>query len=148
MRSRTGMCAAAAIGSGRVDKQSADKLDAYWTLYECLVTTAKLIAPFTPFLAETHVAEPGGSASWAICGAAKVCICATTRRATQRDRRDFIGADGAVRHIASLGRHARMGADLKVRQPLAKVEVILADPTHQAWLEEHAGVIADELNVK
>lgn len=27
--------------------------DAYWTLYECLLTTTKLIAPFTPFLAET-----------------------------------------------------------------------------------------------
>ena len=31
----------------------ADKLDAHWTLYECLLTTTKLIAPFTPFLAET-----------------------------------------------------------------------------------------------
>ena len=34
------------------DEQSADKLDAYWTLYECLLTTSKLIAPFVPFLAE------------------------------------------------------------------------------------------------
>ena len=34
------------------DKQDADKLDAYWTLYECLLTTCKLIAPFVPFLAE------------------------------------------------------------------------------------------------
>ena len=46
------------------------------------------------------------------------------------------------------GRNARSAAELKVRQPLAKVEVILADTTHQAWLEEHAAVIADELNVK
>ena len=53
-----------------------------------------------------------------------------------------------VREIVSLGRAARMGAKLKVRQPLAKVEVILADRTHQAWLEEHAALIADELNVK
>ena len=37
---------------------------------------------------------------------------------------------------------------LKVRQPLAKVEVILADTKHQAWLEEHAAVIEEELNVK
>ena len=31
---------------------SSDKSDAYWTLYECLLTTCKLIAPFVPFLAE------------------------------------------------------------------------------------------------
>jgi isoleucyl-tRNA synthetase len=41
-----------------------------------------------------------------------------------------------------------MGAKLKVRQPLALVEVILADRTHQPWLEEHARLIAAELNVK
>ena len=37
--------------SGSV-QDSADKSDAYWTLYECLLTTCKLIAPFVPFLAE------------------------------------------------------------------------------------------------
>jgi len=53
-----------------------------------------------------------------------------------------------VREIVSLGRSARMGAQLKVRQPLASVEVILVDAEHQAWLEEHAGLIREELNVK
>jgi len=33
-------------------KKKMSKYDAYWTLYECLVTITKLIAPFTPFLAE------------------------------------------------------------------------------------------------
>ena len=41
-----------------------------------------------------------------------------------------------------------MGAQLKVRQPLSKVEVILADQTHRAWLKEHDGLVKDELNVK
>ena len=36
-----------------------------------------------------------------------------------------------VREIVSLGRSARMGAKLKVRQPLARVEVVLADRAHQ-----------------
>jgi isoleucyl-tRNA synthetase len=53
-----------------------------------------------------------------------------------------------VREISSLGRNARNAANLKVRQPLAKVEVVLADTAHQNWLEEHADLIADELNVK
>ena len=33
-------------------RPSQEKSDAYWTLYECLLTTTKLIAPFVPFLAE------------------------------------------------------------------------------------------------
>jgi isoleucyl-tRNA synthetase len=53
-----------------------------------------------------------------------------------------------LREIASLGRSARMDAKLKVRQPLQKVEVILADTTHQAWLEAHHSLLCEELNVK
>ena len=46
---------------------SDDKSDAYWTLYECLLTTARLVAPFVPFLAEAlwqnlAVAGSGGRA--------------------------------------------------------------------------------------
>jgi len=41
-----------------------------------------------------------------------------------------------------------MANKLKVRQPLSKVEVILSDQTHQAWLEEHDELLRDELNVK
>jgi isoleucyl-tRNA synthetase len=37
---------------------------------------------------------------------------------------------------------------LKVRQPLPVVELVLADRSHQAWLETHVPLIADELNVK
>ena len=47
-----------------------------------------------------------------------------------------------------MGRSARMGAKLKVRQPLSLVEVVLADDAHQPWLEKHAALIRDELNVK
>ena len=41
-----------------------------------------------------------------------------------------------------------MDAQLKVRQPLGRVEVVLADVTHQPWLAAHAALICDELNVK
>jgi isoleucyl-tRNA synthetase len=53
-----------------------------------------------------------------------------------------------LREIASLGLSARMANKLKVRQPLAKVEVILVETTHQKWLEEHDELLKDELNVK
>jgi isoleucyl-tRNA synthetase len=52
--------------------------------------------------------------------------------------------------VASLGRAARAPQKRKVRQPLAKVEVILSDPaTGDAdWLAAHADLVCDELNVK
>jgi isoleucyl-tRNA synthetase len=53
-----------------------------------------------------------------------------------------------AREISSLGRSARMNAKLKVRQPLAKVEVMLADNRHRDWLAAHADLIRTELNVK
>ena len=129
------------------DKIAPDKLDAYWTLYECLLTTSKMVAPFVPFLAE---------AIWQNLAVAE--FAAPVRQSVHLS--DFPTPDLAaidvplsermnlVREIVSLGGAARMGAKLKVRQPLAKVEVILADRKHQAWLQEHSSLIAEELNVK
>jgi len=36
-----------------------DKLSAYNTLYHCLVTVSKLLAPFMPYLAEEMYQKPG-----------------------------------------------------------------------------------------
>ncbi len=43
------------------------------------------------------------------------------------------------------GPQRRMGAKLKVRQPFAQVEIVLADQTHRGWLESHAALIREEL---
>ncbi|MGC3970812.1 MAG: DUF5915 domain-containing protein [Pirellulales bacterium] len=135
------------------DKQDQDKLDAYWTLYECLVTTTKLIAPFTPFLAETmwqNLAVAG-------CGNGKDGASRTLESVHLCDypTPDAAAIDAALsaqmnlmREVVSLGRSARMGAKLKVRQPLAKVEICLASNAHQGWLEQHCELIREELNVK
>jgi isoleucyl-tRNA synthetase len=129
------------------DKRAPDKLDAYWTLYECLLTTSKLVAPFVPFLAESLwqnlAAEPFGKRtlpSVHLCDFPTGDLPSIDPLLSQRM--------GLVREIASQGRSARMGASLKVRQPLAKVEVVLASNEHRAWLAEHAALIAEELNVK
>ena len=126
---------------------SADKADAYWTLYECLLTTAKLIAPFVPFVAEAlwqnlAVEEFGGRTlqSVHLCDYPTPDVAAIDEQLSRRM--------ALVREIVSLGRSARMGAKLKVRQPLARVEVVLVDASDQPWLEDHAALIAEELNVK
>ncbi|HJT35212.1 MAG TPA: isoleucine--tRNA ligase [Pirellulales bacterium] len=125
----------------------ADKQDAYWTLYECLLTTARLIAPFAPFIAETiwqnlAVAATGGRCLESV----HLCEFPTGDRAAIDEAHSE--QMNLVREIVSLGRSARMGAKLKVRQPLAKVEVVLVHARHQAWLEAHTGLIREELNVK
>jgi len=129
------------------DKQSPEKLDAYWTLYECLISTTKLIAPFVPFVAE---ALWQNLAVAAFAGKTRESVHLTDYPAPDEAAIDLNLSErmSLVREIVSLGRAARMGAKLKVRQPLAKVEVILASTAHQSWLEDHASLIAEELNVK
>ncbi|HEV3415482.1 MAG TPA: class I tRNA ligase family protein, partial [Pirellulales bacterium] len=129
------------------DIESRDKRDAYWTLYECLITTSKLVAPFVPFLAES-LWQNLAVAPFRTRVTESVHLCDfPTGEAAAID--ELLSARmSLVREIASQGRAARMGAKLKIRQPLAKVEVILADKTHQAWLAEHAALLREELNVK
>jgi isoleucyl-tRNA synthetase len=138
--------------SGEKLAESADKLDAYWTLYECLLTTCKLIAPFVPFLAE---------AMWQNLAVAAFSNTKDHKKPLESVHLcDYPSGDATavdpqlsaqmslMREITSLGRSARMAAKLKVRQPLAQVEVVLADETHRGWLEQHAALIREELNVK
>ncbi|TWT48621.1 class I tRNA ligase family protein [Botrimarina hoheduenensis] len=128
------------------EKRATEKLDAYWTLYECLIETSKLIAPFTPFLAETfwrNLASVFGARA-----PQSVHLCDYPHAEVDLAAAELSERMALVRLIASLGLRARNEASLKVRQPLAKVEVVLASTEHQAWLEEHRAVIEGELNVK
>jgi isoleucyl-tRNA synthetase len=54
----------------------------------------------------------------------------------------------AVRELVSLGREVRTAAKLRVRQPLAAAELVLADASLAAAVREHEGLIRDELNVR
>ena len=128
-------------------EKSAEKFDAYWTLYECMLTSAKLVAPFVPFLAETLwqnlAVEPFGGRS-----AESVHLCDYPTADPSEIDELLSQRMAVVREIVSLGRSARMEAKIKVRQPLARVEVVLADSEHRCWLENHAALVAEELNVK
>ncbi len=131
-----------------------DKWDAYNTLHEVLLTLSKLVAPFTPFFAEVMYRNLTMQSDGATKRrsdeelAASVHLC------------DYPVADeglidealaqemALVREIVSLGRAARTAAKLKVRQPLALAEIILVRREHTEWLQSHAALIAEELNIK
>ena len=128
------------------DLRSEEKQDAYWTLYECLLTTSKLIAPFVPFLAETLWKNLSAGFGEQVLQSVHLCDFPTSIEASIDH--ELSERMQLLREIASLGRKARMESRLKVRQPLAKVEVILATTDHQSWLAAHDDLIREELNVK
>jgi isoleucyl-tRNA synthetase len=134
------------------NEESQSKTDAYWTLYECLVTVAKLIAPFVPFLAEEMwqnlAVETFRSKDGACSATESVHLCDFPAVDTAAIDQPLSERMSLAREIISLGRNARMNAKLKVRQPLSCVEIVLTDDKHRAWLEEHARIVCDELNVK
>ena len=127
-------------------EEDTDKLAAYNTLYQCLVTLSKLLAPFVPFIAEEIYRN---------------LICSADQQAPESVHlTDFPLAneakideklDGEVRlamKIASLGRAARAKAGIKVRQPLAKAIITLTQESERGALQKSAADVMDEINVK
>jgi isoleucyl-tRNA synthetase len=127
-------------------ENDADKLSAYNTLYHCLVTLVKLLAPFTPFLAEELYQNLVRSASPDALESVHLA--------------DFPVADAALidkqlvednrlaMRVCSLGRAARSQAGIKVRQPLAQIYVGVKAERERRALERMAPLILEELNVK
>ncbi len=127
-------------------ENDADKLSAYTTLYECLVTLSKLLAPFTPFLAEELYqnlvcsAFPEAPNSVHLADFPVVDV-------TKIDKR--LSADTLlVMKISSLGRAARSQAGIKVRQPLAKLFVKTASRVQNNALKRLESQILEEVNVQ
>jgi isoleucyl-tRNA synthetase len=114
----------------------ADKLAAYQTLHHVLVTLAKLLAPFQPFLAEElyqNLVRASGSVHHTDYPELDPAL----------DAPDLLAQMDALLRAVNLGRAARNKASLKVRQPLARVLIHGAriSPTLEPDL-------LDELNVK
>ncbi len=109
---------------------------AHATLHECLVTTAELLAPFCPFLADAIYVPLTGEmsvhlADWPV----------------PRGRHDpeLAAQVTASRQLVALGRAARTEAKIKVRQPLRRALVL--HPGIELD-EDIDAEIRSELNVK
>ncbi len=121
--------------------------DALWTLYEVLLRTSHLLAPFVPFHADALF-----RALTADVGRTDVQPSVHLQpwpavRSEHLD--DALAEDMALtRRVASLGRAAREASRLKVRQPLAAATVVLADARRGEALQRLSFLISDELNVR
>jgi len=124
----------------------ADKLAAYNTLYECLVTLSKLLAPFIPFLAEEIYQNLVLSAFPQTPESVHLADFPKADK-TKVDERLVADVRLAMK-ISSLGRAARSEAGIKVRQPLATALVNVGSRQEQEALARVRPQILEELNVK
>lgn len=124
----------------------ADKIAAYQTLYECLETVVRLIAPISPFFSDAvfknleavtgkfkaasvhHVAYPKPN------GAAIVA---------DLEERMQLAQD-----VSSLVLSLRKKTNIKVRQPLQKILIPVLNPQMKLQLEKVEDLIKAEVNVK
>jgi isoleucyl-tRNA synthetase len=127
-------------------ESDADKLAAYNTLYECLVTLSKLMAPFTPFLAEEIYRNLVGSVSKDAPESVHLADFPVADK-SKIDKKLSEDTKLAMK-ISSLGRAARSEAGIKVRQPLAKVMVKVGAKKEKEALERLTPQLLEELNVK
>src|SRR2546425_6647000 len=108
------------------------------TLHEALVTAARLLAPAAPFIADwVHRALTGASVHLAPFP-------------VDRGRREpeLLQAMGTVRRPASLARAARESRNLRVRQPLARMQLAVPAAAQGPALSDLLDILAAEVNVK
>ncbi|HEU4698087.1 MAG TPA: isoleucine--tRNA ligase [Gemmatimonadales bacterium] len=108
------------------------------TLHRCLVTVARLLAPAAPFASDwLHRALTGTS----------VHLARFPEVGPWSDPALEAAMD-AVRRLASLARAAREEANLRVRQPLAAMQVAVPVAVRGAAFDALLDVLRDEVNVK
>ena len=119
-----------------------DKVNAYMTLYTCLVTVAKLAAPHVPFMTEEIYrnlvcsVDKTAPESIHLCSY-PVCDESFIDEALEENMEEVVD-------VVVLGRACRNAAAIKNRQPVARM-FVKADKTPD---ESFIAVIREELNVK
>jgi len=122
-----------------------DKRAAYSTLYKCLTTLIRILAPFIPFMTEeiyqnvVRAVHPDAHESvhhndWPVIEESLV-------------NEELMEDMDAAMKVCSLGRSARSKAGIKLRQPLSEVRIV-AEESVLKGLGRLKNLVEDELNVK
>jgi len=123
-----------------------DKISAYQTLYNCLITIAKLSAPIAPFFMDQLFKDLN-----AVSG--KETVDSVHLSDFGKLKEQYIDEDLEQRmeiaqKLSSMVLALRKKESLKVRQPLQKMMVPILDPTFKRQLQEVEALILSEVNVK
>ena len=127
-------------------EMSTDKLSAYQTLYTCLETVAKLLAPFAPFYADKLYMD-------LVSATGRDTVCSVHLAKYPEADDSFIDADlearmGMAQKITSMVLALRRKVNIKVRQPLQCIMIPAVDDTQKRHIEAVKNLIMNEVNVK
>lgn len=122
-----------------------DKMSAYQTLYTCLETVAKLMAPIAPFYADKLYHD-----LTIACGGTELSV-----HLTDFPKYDTLIVDKALEErmqiaqsISSMILALRRKVSIKVRQPLMQIMIPVLDQHQQDAIEAVRDLILNEVNVK
>ncbi len=118
-----------------------DKKAAYSTLYTCLMTVAKLLAPFAPFYADQLYHDLGGALD-SIHLEQFPEVDEALIDQEQEARMEM------AQKITSMVLALRRKVNIKVRQPLQQIMIPAVDSAQKAHIEAVADLIRNEVNVK
>lgn len=125
---------------------SNDKLSAYQTLYTCLETVARLMAPIAPFYADRlfqDLTSVTGRAETMSVHLAKFPECDDACVDSELEYRMEL-----AQKISSMVLALRKKEQLIVRQPLQKIAIPTTDEVMKARIEAVKALILSEVNVK
>ncbi len=123
-----------------------DKIEAFLTLWETLLTLVKLLAPYTPFISEELYQQ--------LSAKLKKGKKQSVHLDFYPQAQDLFINQGleegmeAIKKISSLGRAARNKAKIKIRQPLEKLKVMLPSEKLKEKIPPLFDLLKDEVNVK
>jgi isoleucyl-tRNA synthetase len=123
-----------------------DKISAYQTLYECLDTLCRLMAPISPFFSDAlfrRLNEVSGMHPVGSVHHAEYPVPNATLINEQLEKRMQLAQD-----ISSLGLSLRKKSSIKVRQPLKKMMIPVLNPEMKQHLQQIEHLIKAEVNIK
>jgi len=123
-----------------------DKIAAYQTLFECLLSISKLMAPVAPFYADQlyrDLCDATQIETFESVHLAKFPFAESENRSPELEDRM-----GKAKTIASLALSLRKKEQIKVRQPLQKIMIPVRNAAEREAIELVAELIKSEINVK
>ncbi len=118
-----------------------DKLAAYQTLYQCLETIARLMAPISPFYSDMLYRDLTGSTK-------SVHLMLYPTACESVIDRDLEHRMAMAQKVTSMVLALRRKKNLKVRQPLTSIMIPVTDEAQRAAIEAVSDLITSEVNVK